>query len=212
MTPNHLDEAVDRALREIMGAEPADDLAQRVLREISAPLSSWPRRTLTLGLAACLLLLAVATPRILRVWRSDSPATMVSTRVETPGTPERTPATPPNAASRDARGASGPGPATDVAEETASASARRVTRTSSPAARHEHGELPQVIADARRTQGASALEPGPAEALAVEPLDPIRPIRVAPVIQAPFRIDEIAIEPLEIEPLQVDPLSSATQQ
>jgi hypothetical protein len=99
-----------------------------------------------------------------------------------------------------------------VPKETGSASARRVTTPNLPFRRQGPAESPQVIADARRVEGASVFGSWPAEIEAVEQLGAIRPIAVAPVTHAPLQIDEIAIEPLEIEPLRIDPLFPATQQ
>jgi hypothetical protein len=211
VSPDHLDEAVDRALREMMGAEPDHDLAGQVLRRISTSSSSRRHRTRALAVAACLLLLMAIGSRALREWRSDPATNMTSARLHTAESPERAPARPAPSAIDAARTPSGPAAVADAATEPAVASARRPGRNPRTV-RDAHGQSLQPAADAGTPESTADFAPWPAEVVAVEQLDPITAITVAPVSQAPLRIEEITIDPLEIEPLRVDPLSSSTQQ
>jgi hypothetical protein len=212
VSPDYLDEAVDRAVRELMDVEPADDLGGRILRRVSAPRSSMPFRTLTLVAAACLLLLGVVAPRALREWRSGSVPNTAPARLQTAESPERAPATPPI---EDARTQSSPAAAAaaaaDVATEPTVASARRRPGPSPRSRRDARAQSPQAVAQAS-PESAAALPSWPAEVVVIEQLAPISAIAVAPLSHLPLRIEEITIDPLEIEPLHVDPLSSSTQQ
>jgi hypothetical protein len=209
LSPDHLDEAFDRAVREMLDAEPDHDLADRVLRRISASSSSRGYRPRGVVFAACMLLLMAIGSGILRKWDSDSAPDMTSARLHTVESPGRAPARPLPAPIEAARA---PGPAAaGVVTEPAVASVNR------PAAnprtiRQGRGPSLQTGADAGAPRSAADFAPWPAEVVTVEQLAPLTAITVAPVSQAPLRIEDITIDPLEIEPLQVDPLSSSTQQ
>jgi hypothetical protein len=95
-----LDEAIDRAVRELMSLDPPAGLRARVLARIERPAAWWmaPRAVASVGLAAALLLLALV---LARREPEHVPDVRIAATAETsrpdPVRPERTTVNPPPA-------------------------------------------------------------------------------------------------------------------
>jgi hypothetical protein len=182
---SHLDAAIDRAVRELMSAEPRTDLRERVLAELRgtpARAALWPR--FAFGSAA----LAVATVAMLVLVDrpADRPVERVAVARPPAESPRREPAAPPLTV---------PAPAD-----------RTPVRGDVPKALR----TPQGRAADRLVQAAS-IDPGEAigiEPMApIEPLTPIEPIRIARLEAPQVSAPPITIAPISISPIDITPLT-----
>ena len=186
--PERFDEAIDRAVRDMLDVEPRADLRARVIAQVSASGSQLPafgfRRNrwivLPLAAAAALLLLVARLS-----WRAETPASAPAMVAHAPD--QHLPYSPsvqqPVSAPRAAR----PKPATEM------------VRTSVPASGTR--ETAPVIAAAFTEPEQATTE--------IAPMKPMTPIAVAPVTQdriAPA--SQIALHPLNtIDEIQIAPLT-----
>jgi len=183
---SHLDAAIDRAVRDMMSAEPRTDLRERVLAELTgAPARTrlWPRLAFgsaALAIAAVALLVFVERP-------ADRPVERVA--VATP---------PPAPASPAAEAPAAPSiPSGAVDRDTA----RRGGLESAAAAREKKVADRPVQAASIAAGEAVGIEP----MTPVEPLRPLEPIRIATLV-APSA-SAISIVPITIERIEITPLS-----
>lgn len=187
MSGDKLDDAIDSAVREIMGTEPPAGLRQRVIRRLAEPERrarfAVPRLAF---LTAVLLAVAVGAVVMLTMNRGrTSPPIEVAVA-------------PP------ASGPAGPAVAAPVVRQnTPSPIAARATRPLVAAVRERRagGQPERIVA-------ASSL-PDADGTVVISPLDPLRRIDPAPVNSDVVQMDAIAIAPLQqMEPLTIEPLSS----
>jgi hypothetical protein len=188
------DAAIDRAVREIMGRDPAPGFRQRVLARIAREpgdatgFAAWltPAR-LTVAAAAAAIVLA------LTLWSrpAERPAEtpVVAERpAERPSPPQ--PQSPPQ-----------PRPAIDEPPKTDRQLARR-----QPPAAPEPSRAP-ARPEGRRVSAASVtLTEEAAERDAARSVPPIDPIRIPPLRIEPLERGEILISPVAIGPLKIVPL------
>jgi hypothetical protein len=178
MTRPNLDDAIDRAVREMMSVDPARGLESRVLARLESPR---PVLFTTARFASAAALAAVVLAAIFLV-RDPEPAREAAVNpnepppVSEPSAPVRPPQPSPAAPPRLPAFAGNRGPLT--------------TGTRPP------------VAD-RAVAAAAVDEPG---TIAVEPLAHITPIEVTPVELRSIAPGDIAIPPLAVEPLQLPPL------
>jgi len=191
MTDKHLDDAIDRAVREMMSAEPASDLRQRVLDTITRPRRraiAWS--ALAYGSAALAAIVLLVVSLVTR--RPDVPETRVAgtTTVSPAAAPTRPPPVAPQPAEQPA--VSSPG------------------RSQSPARRPREASTPPVggpnVADRRveaaSIPGALALE---SETGSAAPLKPVVPLGIATIGAQPIATKEIGIAPIEIVRIEIAP-------
>lgn len=192
MTDKHLDDAIDRAVREMMSAEPASDLRRRVLDTITRPRRraiAWS--ALAYGSAALAAIVLLVVSLVTR--RADVPETRVA------GAPTVSPAAAPTR----------PSPlAPEPAEQPAVSSPGR---RQSPARRPREASTPDVgvpnFAD-RRVEAASipgALALG-SEAMSAASLEPVVPLGIAAIGAEPIVTKEIGIAPIDIVRIEIAPL------
>ena len=189
MTDKHLDDAIDRAVREMMSAEPASDLRQRVLDTITRPRRraiAWS--ALAYGSAALAAIVLLVVSLVTR--RPDVPETRVAgTTTVSPAPTTPTPVDPQPApqpslslpgrspsSPRQARGASTPPVGVPNVGD------RRVEATSIP--------------------GPLALE---SETTSPAPLEPVVPLGIATIGAQPIATKEIGIAPIEIVRIEIAP-------
>jgi hypothetical protein len=183
---SHLDAAIDRAVRDMMSAEPRTDLRERVLAELTgAPTRVvwWPR--LAFGSAA----LAVAAVAMLVL--VDRPADRPVERVAV-ATPPTAPAPTPAEAPTMPRTQSAP-----VDRDRA----RHGGSESTPAAR---GRVDRPV-QAASIEAGKAIEIEPMAP--VEPLTPIEPIRIATLEAPQVSSAAISIPPITIRQIEIAPLT-----
>jgi hypothetical protein len=189
MTDKQLDDAIDRAVRDLVSGEPAGDLRQRVLADIAAaPRRSNAWRPLAYGTAALAVIVLIALNLVVR--RPAVPETRVA-GTPTPAPSVQTPVQPPSAA---------PLPAPQLAAN--------APRSESPVLPHRAAATPAVTAAAtppadRRVEAASisagmALE---SESAVPERLAPVVPIGISTIGTARIEIAPIDIEPIDVAPL-----------
>jgi hypothetical protein len=185
---SHLDAAIDRAVRDLMRAEPRTDLRERVLAEIaSAPARAvWRPRlafaSAALAVAAVALLVLVNRP-------ADRPVERVA--VATPptapaSTPAEVPTAPPIQSAPLARDGAGHGGSESVPAAPGGALADRPVQ----AASIEAGEA----------IGIAPMTP-------VEPLRSIEPIRIATLEAPQVSSAAISIAPITIRQIEIAPLT-----
>ena len=192
LAETQLDEAIDRAVRDMMNVEPTGDLRQRVLAEIAgAPQWVMPWRALasaSVALAAIVVLIAnlitrQPAPPESRVasTRAVPPIQQTTPPSETkPSTPAPRPALPPDAlpiAQRPDRSTPRVGPHT----------------------------TPERLVEAASIPGSLALETATTPA---EPLAPVRPVAMTLLYTPPIRTSEIEITQITLEPIEIVPLPS----
>ncbi len=177
MTDTRLDDAIDRAVREMMSVDPRPGLSRRVLARLDEPRTPWltvPRR------AAAAALVAVIVVAIVLVTRTPAPVSQQVSVTRTPASPA--PQTemhvPPTPADSTARVA------------THAPRARRTVRQ--PRATAE--DIPPFAGSVNVDPLASIapIAPRPVEPSAIEspeiivtPLAPIEPVRVDPLPSRP---------------------------
>lgn len=190
--PTRIDEAIDRAVREIMHREPPPGLRRRVLARLDAPPRVRVAPGFALAAAAALMLVAVATTLMLR---DGGPAP--APRAETAATP------PAAAAQAAARESAGPGPQPAALDRSARrpAPARtaqprvavRDTRTFGPAqGRVAATSVPDTLAGPPLPRDAATA--GATELPLPAGLPPLPDIQIAPI-----RIDAIPVPPITIK-------------
>lgn len=179
-----VDTAIDRAVREIMSAEPHPGFSRRVLRRLNeAPASRWTSPRLTaIGSAAAVLLLLfwLALPFSrrapdTRLATQPSPATPAATKIE----PQR-----PTAAA----GVNSPQPAVAQVDEPAL-----------PQPSPGRVEAASILVDTQSP--ASAVHAG---SVSVELPDPIR---ISPLHMEPLDLPGLSVPALTIDPITIAPLS-----
>jgi negative regulator of sigma E activity len=177
-----IDDAIDTAVRDIMGAEPPAGLRHRVLRRLSEPER---RRLFTVPRLAVVAAVALAVVIGTVLVRRDQ--TTASIRVASAPVPVRQiEPTAPTKGGRDSEPV---------------AIADRHPRTSDTPARTRGRREP----DARMVSATSVAD---ADTVVIAPLDAIDKIQTAPVGAEVVRIDQITVAPLQMEAVRVDPLSS----
>ena len=185
-----LDEAIDRAVREMMNVEPTGDLRQRVLDEIAgAPQWVMPWRALAAASAA---LAAIVLLIVNLITRQPAPAeNRVASTIAVPPIQQTTPppATKPST------------PAASQAQDTLPI-AQRPGRSTPRVARHTAQER---LVEAASIPGPLALETATTPA---EPLAPVLPVAVTPLYTPPIRTSEIEITQITLEPIEIVPLPS----
>jgi hypothetical protein len=192
MTDKHLDDAIDRAVREMMSAEPASDLRQRVLDTITRPRRRaivWS--ALAYGSAALAAIVLIVVSLVTR--RPDVPETRVA------GTTTLSPAPAPTT---PAPVAPPPAPQPSLSLPGRSPSPPRQARgTSTPSV-----DVPNVAdrrVEAASIPGALALE---SETGSAAPLEPVVPLGIATIGAEPIATKEIGIRPIEIVRIEIAPL------
>ena len=184
-----LDEAIDRAVREMMNVEPRGDLRARVLAELNRPpvhISVWPRLAFaTVALVAAIAMLTTT------LWRpSDHPHVPRVATSQPATTPAREPVLPTTPPSKDL---TSPAPRTGT------------TPSKGRDSRHpNNGSAGRVPAVANRLIQAASIET--IDATHGEPLRPIDAIGVANL--KPISQLEIVITPITVEQIPITPLSS----
>ena len=190
MTDKHLDDAIDRAVREMMSAEPAGDLRQRVLDTITRPRQrafAWSALAYSSAALAAIVLLVVS----LVTRRPDVPETRVAgTQSVSPAAAPTTP-TPvdPQPAQQPAVSLPGRSPS----------SPRQARGTSTPPVGVQN------FAD-RRVEAASIPGALESETTAAAPLEPVVPLGIATIGAEPIVTKEIGIAPIEIVRIEIAPL------
>ena len=186
MSGDRLDDAIDGAVREIMGTEPPAGLRQRVIRRLAEPeRRAWfavPRLAFVTA-----VVLAVAVAFVMLTMNRGRTAAPIEVAV--------------------APQPSGPaGPAVAASEVTKNSSSRIAERGTRPPARAVR-ERRARAQDERIVSATSLTDPD--GAVVIAPLDPLRKIDPAPVESDVVQMDDIAIAPLrQMEPVRIEPLSS----
>jgi hypothetical protein len=196
LSDKRLDDAIDRAVREIMSVEPRTDLRARVLAELergAARAALWPRLAFaSAAIAVALLLLTTIVQRPTE--RREAP--QVATARPSPASPGGTtpvPASPPAAAP--------PTPRAHVGD-------RLRVIPPGPAAGARNG--PTVIVD-RPIQAASidTLDTPVVEPVtSVQRLPPIEPLGIATLDVLRLSTPEIVINPITVEQIDIAPLDT----
>lgn len=184
-TERDVDAAIDRAVREIMSAEPRPGFKHRVLRRLhEGPAQRWTLArlaTLATATAASLLALWLLSPR-----SPQAPDTRVATQHA------------PAPVTRPAPGPDAPRPEPPVRSappaRTAVPSPPPVLRQPPPG----RVEAASIVVEDVRSEPAIAAMPALAE---------LDPIRIAPLLTEPLRLRELSIPALTIEPITIAPLS-----
>lgn len=184
MSEKHLDDAIDRAVREMMNVDAGPAFRARVLARLDRPAPrrlTWPRLAVV-GAAAAALVLAIVLTRT-----SD-------TRDPTPVAVGQPPQAPAPTVARKSEPA--PLPAPEPAERTTHRSVAPPGR-GVPNITHyvPQGALTATVADEE-------------SAMPIDALDRIEPIAVAPLDRSPIAPAPIVIAPLTpISEVQIAPLS-----
>ena len=182
---SHLDAAIDRAVRDLMSAEPRAGLRERVLAELTgepARAAWWPRLAVgsaAVAVAVAVLLMIVNRPPVPPVDRTIAVATPAASAPGGAATPSELPKRTPPVHVDGAR-----------------------TRI---VARHPVVEDRPVQAASIDTGEPIAIEP----LAAVERLAPIDPIRIARLETR--TVPDINIKPITIERIEITPLTPPPQ-
>ncbi len=192
LVETQLDEAIDRAVREMMNVEPTGDLRQRVLDEIAgAPQWVMPWRALAAASAALAAIVLLIVNLITR-----QPAPPESRVASTRAVPPIQQTTPP--------------PATKPSTPAAS---QALPRDTLPIAQRPGRSTPRVaphtaqerLVEAASIPGPLALETATTPA---EPLAPVLPVAMTLLYTPPIRTSEIEITQITLEPIEIVPLPS----
>ena len=187
-----LDEAIDRAVREMMNVEPTGDLRQRVLDEIAgAPQWVMPWRALAAASAALAAIVLLIVNLITR-----QPAPPESRRGQHT---RRAPDSTDNAAA--------------ATKPSTRAASQALPRDTLPIAQRPGRSTPLVapqtaqerLVEAASIPGALALETSTAPA---EPLAPVLPVAMTLLDTPPIRTSEIEITQITLERIEIVPLPS----
>lgn len=190
LVETQLDEAIDRAVREMMNVEPTGDLRQRVLDEIAgAPQWVMPWRALAAASAALAAIVLLVVNLITR-----QPAPPESRVASTRAVPPIQQTTPP------------PKPSTRAASQA-------LPRDTLPIAQRPGRSTPLVapqtaqerLVEAASIPGALALETSTAPA---EPLAPVLPVAMTLLDTPLIRTSEIEITQITLERIEIVPLPS----
>ncbi len=192
LVETQLDEAIDRAVREMMNVEPTDDLRQRVLDEIAGtPQWVMPWRTLAAASAALAAIVLLIVNLITR-----QPAPPESRMASTRAVPPIEQTTPPPATK----------PSTPAASPTLPRDtlpiAQRPGRATPLVAPHTAQER---LVEAASIPGPLALETATTPA---EPLAPVLPVAITLLYMPPIKPSEIEITQITLEPIEIVPLPS----
>jgi hypothetical protein len=190
LVETQLDEAIDRAVREMMNVEPTGDLRRRVLDEIAgAPQWVMPVRALAAASAALAAVVLLIVNLITRL--PAPPENRVASTLAVPPIQQTTPppATKPST------------PAASQAQDTLPI-AQRPGRSTPRVAPHTAQER---LVEAASIPGPLALETATTPA---EPLAPVLPVAVTPLYTPPIRTSEIEITQITLEPIEIVPLPS----
>lgn len=191
LVETQLDEAIDRAVREMMNVEPTGDLRQRVLDEIAgAPQWVMPWRALAAASAALAAIVLLIVNLITR-----QPAPPESPLASTRAVPPIQQTTPPP-----------PKPSTPAASQA-------LPRDTLPIAQRPGRSTPLVapqtaqerLVEAASIPGALALETSTAPA---EPLAPVLPVAMTLLDTPLIRTSEIEITQITLERIEIVPLPS----
>jgi hypothetical protein len=175
-----VDAAIDRAVREIMSAEPRPGFSRRVQRRLAAPPTrqwTWARLGPATAVAALALLAAIwlATPQ------RKPPETTVAQQP------------PPRVAPQAAPPERRPAPVKPSVRDL-------------PPPRRSRGDFRQPPPG--RVEAASiVVGAGPELDRVEQPLDIIQPIHIVPVQTRALGLPEVVIQPLTIERITIPPLS-----
>jgi hypothetical protein len=199
LSNRQLDDAIDRAVRDLMSAEPPPDLRARVLAVVEgapARLTLWPRLALG-GAVLSVIAVLVATLVFRPVERAETgrvagtlPAPTSSADTGSPPSPPRAERTRPSSQRDDVR----PAPPPDILAQ----GRQRVA---------DNDRLVQAASidtGGRTVAGGDALDP--AAAAPVDLLGPVETIRI-PTLSTPATttpalvIDAIGVTPIDIAPL-----------
>jgi hypothetical protein len=187
LAETQLDEAIDRAVREMMDVEPRGDLRARVLAELGGPparVSRWPRFAFgSMALAAAILAFFLFAKR---------PTDRAVEHSVAGALPPPAPAAGPTAATRS------PVPSAIGREPVLPDGGRRKTLARTPA--FEDRPVRAASVDSAELMAADATAP-------VERLPSIEPIRISRLEDVPVATSPIAIEPITIERLEIAPLT-----
>jgi hypothetical protein len=188
LAETQLDDAIDRAVREMMNVEPRGDLRARVLAELGGPparAALWPR--LAFATVALVATVAVLTTTVRRP--SDHPHVPRVATSQPSTTPALEPVLPPP-------------PSNDV---TSPAPRTGTTPSKGRDSRHSNtGSAERLPAGANRLIQAASIDT--IDATHGEPVRPIDPIGVANL--RPISQPEIVITPITVEQIAITPLSS----
>ena len=190
LVETQLDEAIDRAVREMMNVEPTGDLRQRVLDEIAgAPQWVLPWRALAAASAALAAIVLLIVNLITR-----QPAPPESRVASTRAVPPIQQTTPPPATK--------PSTPSQALPRNTLPIAQRPGRSTSFVAPH--------TAQERLVEAASI--PGPlspeTSTTPAGPLAPVLPIAMTLLDTPPIRTSEIEITQITLEPIEIVPLPS----
>jgi hypothetical protein len=174
-----LDEAIDRAVREMMDLEPQAGFRRRVLERVGQPRRGWltvPRLAGAVAFAAAVIVFVLigldrqtappSAPAATIAGRPQAPAVVQPPAVQTP----RSPATPPITRTR-----------------------RRDDRLSSA------GRGRTASAE---VQAAAFME----DDIAIAPLETIHPLSIPAIAETRLTTNELAIDELRLAPLTIQPL------
>ncbi|MET0165904.1 MAG: hypothetical protein ABW318_13005 [Vicinamibacterales bacterium] len=188
LAETQLDEAIDRAVREMMNVEPRGDLRARVLTELGGPparVSLWPG--LAFATVALVAAIAVLTTTVRRP--SDHPHVPRVATSQPSTTPAREPVLPTTP------------PSNDVAS-----SAPRTGTTASKGrdSRHSNtGPAGRVPAIANRVIQAASIDTIDATHEPLRAIDSIGVANLKPISQS-----EIVITPITVEQIPITPMSA----
>jgi hypothetical protein len=185
------DVAIDRAVREIMSADPGPAFRQRVLARIVAE-PAGGRRPWLPQLAVAAATIAIALAAVLWM-RTPAPAPVSTTVATTPALAPH-PASPP---------APAPSPTPSASQSDAPASTPAVTRRPSPAGRRVAG----VDASEPRIVEAASIETAIVDDAAGQGSVPTTaPPPAAAALPDAVRLAEIALPPIVIKEIVLEPL------
>lgn len=197
LAERRLDEAIDRAVRDIMNVEPRSDLRARVLAELEgapARIALWPRLAFGgVALALAAILVAILIPRLTE--RPDD-GHIAETR-------------PPSAAPPGTKPA--PSPAPQVSNPRPSSSTERAERPLTPPPAVVIPNRLRVEGD-RLIQAASidTLDAGDATGMATGTpggLRPIDPIHISSMGDIGTSTPTIVINPIAVDQIDITPLT-----
>ena len=186
LAETQLDEAIDRAVREMMDVEPRGDLRARVLAELGGPparVSLWPRLAFgSMVLAAALLVFFLFAKR---------PADR-AVEHSVAGARPPAPVAGPTAATRS------PVPSTLGREPGLTSEGQRGTPARTPV--FEDRPVRAASVDSAEFMAADPTAP-------VDRLPAIEPIRISRLEDVPVSTSPIDIEPITIERIEIAPLT-----